>query len=235
MKKNKRSSENGTEALSSVDIAPEALANLADKLKSDLANPNRPQKQSSRKHSKEKNAVEKRQTDAGQNKKQAKKGSNEKVTAKGNKAVTESTRATKDSSMGTNGVSKSLAKSTENKDGRDAKQIRKPGAVQSKASSKPVVSVKGAPLKKGKNPKGGASAEESMASSLLEEILALGGTKEDLELVEDIDSEDEIVGELQPLKGQKSRQKNDNQTVCTIAYSSNNISCNESYESNLSH
>ena len=39
--------------------------------------------------------------------------------------------------------------------------------------------------------------QEQTAPSLLDEILALGGTKEDLELIEDIGSEEDIVGESQ--------------------------------------
>lgn len=217
MKKSKKPSKNGIEASPAIEIAPEALANLVDKLKSDLANPNYPQKQLPRKLTKEKKAVERRQADANQNGKKAIKGPNQNKTVKSGKAVKgPSHHAKKDSSTGPNSESRAPEDSTKKLATQNAKQIHKFSAVKSKVSPKTSVDAKDPSSKGGKVPKGGVS--RTKAPSLLEDILSLGGTKEDLELVEDIDSEEDIIGGSQAPKGQKLRQKNDEQKVMTFSF-----------------
>lgn len=220
MKKNKKSSVNVNDAASAVDIAPGVLANLADKLKIDLAKPNPTSKQSPsnnrEKKIKEKNMKQaispvqtsstnivspKNSKDSSVNEKKKKSpGGKSKL---GNPSATEKKRTAPKTANGEPKREKQHPKEPQKFDPRQSKF-----SGRSKASSETAT----IPTNNGES-FSHTMDEKSAAPSLLDEILALGGTKEDLELVGDIDSEEDLASESQPQSSKKSRGGSD-KTVC---------------------
>jgi ribosome biogenesis protein MAK21 len=224
MKKNKsKSAGTSKDTPAGVEIAPEALANLADRLKLDLA---------SQGQLKSKNAPVSNWK--GKGKKENEKQSNDKESktskmANGNNvgmpkkpvAVKEKEQklAEKKSKSSTASEKKSVAPPTSNGDGRPPKDTKvKKAKTDSKAngrppkesaSSKAETNTKSPSTKKDKKRfKANASAhQEDTPNPLLDEILALGGTKEDLDLIEDVDSEEDADEESDPPKKSKGGEK----------------------------
>lgn len=223
--KNKKSSENGIDTASAVDIAPSALANLADKLKLDLAKPNHAAKSSKQKKNEKKEVKEVPQTTKTE---QAPVVKNGQTNAKKSAPIQEKSSKTSDSkskvgivpptgkkvdsAKATNSDSKSQQKSRD----KDVKRAYKSDSRPPKLSGGSKNSAKGKNLTSGER---GATPDikdgEPAAPSLLEEILALGGTKEDLELVEDIDSDEDIAGEPEHPAAKKTKESNDKK-VCRL-------------------
>jgi len=181
MKKDKKPPRaNGAEASATVDmIAPEALENLASKLKADLstptANPNMIPKPAALK---EKRTARKQ---AGKSKEVA------------NKPLKNDKRKSNPKTQGTNIANGHSAdgqfKSHASPEG--LKVLEKKQALPSQPSKGPRKSASTLEKKHAKSTEKNHKREG--LASLLDEILALGGTKEDLELVEDISSDDDLV------------------------------------------
>jgi hypothetical protein len=208
-----------------LEIAPEALVNLANRLKLDLA---------SQGQSKSKNAPVSNGKGKGKKEKNEKQHKNQEpktsTSANGNNAgVPKKPAAVKEKEQ-KQPVEKKLKNSivsekksdaalTSNGDGRppkdtkskntkaDSKPNRRP--PKESASSKAETNTKSPPAKKDKKrPKANASeAQEVITNPLLDEILALGGTKEDLDLIEDVDSEEDTTEEFNPPKKSKGGEK----------------------------
>jgi hypothetical protein len=243
MKKNKKFSSNVTDTASSVDISPEALANLSDKLKLDLSKPSHFVKQSSRDRNNAKKPNEPQngpqERSIGRSPKanmdQAKKPAsrNEKVTKTPNSRIkrphtsvpgqkVSSAKAPNGESIPTTNPYEKSSKGTRNS---EVPQLTV--SNQSKASRKSNVFSRDTRLS-------ADTKETPSAPSLLDEILALGGTKEDLQLVEDIDSDEDIVGESQYPRGQKSKEKNNEKTVYRPSGPADIGSYSKSYKSSSS-
>jgi hypothetical protein len=225
--KNKKSSANGNDTASAVDIAPGVLANLADKLKTDLAKPNQTLKPSASrnrekktKEKKAKQAISPAQTSKTDivspknnkdsptdQKKKKSPGGKSKI---GNPSASEKKRSTPKAVNGEPKREEQRAREPQKFDPRESKF-----SGRSKASSKTntISAINGNPFAQTKD-------ERPTVHSLLDEILALGGTKEDLELVDDIDSEEDIPGESQPQSSKKSKGGSD-KSVCNFPGSSN--------------
>ena len=209
MKKNK-AIPNENETASGLGIPQEALANLADKLKIDLAKSTQSQPPSKTSP-----------------KKQAKPKSQQTTQTNGSREL-------KDNGSG-----------VEPKKGRKSKDDRpntEKGHSRTEISDQPKLAHKDAKLprtsaemprtkndksSKSKTARPADNAEEqpSAEPSLLQEILALGGTKEDLELVNEIDSEEEIFEsqESQQARVQGGKRKTDEKTVWILICLADNL------------
>jgi hypothetical protein len=205
MKKNK-AIPNENETASGLGIPQEALANLADKLKVDLAKSTQSQPPS------------KTSPDKKRSKKQAKPKSQQTTQTNG-------PRELKD-----NGSGVEPKKSRKSKDDRpNIKKAHSRTEISDQPHKEAKLSRTSAELPRTKNDKSSKSktarpadnAEEqpSTEPSLLQEILALGGTKEDLELVNEIDSEEEIFEsqESQKARVQGGKRKTDEKTVWILS------------------
>ena len=205
MKKNKKSLQDNDESTSRLSIPQQALANLAEKLKVDLAKTTQSQSPtkvfSDKKRSKKKEKLDSQQAVQQNGSRQLKKDESDMKPkrngkSKYNKRNTEKEHfGNKKSDPGK--LANSVAKAPHN-------PAQRPQAKNDKSSkSRPSI-----PDRITKNAKEKAPAE----SSLLQEILALGGTKEDLELVHDIDSEEEIL-ELQQESAREGGKKAEEKIV----------------------
>jgi len=203
-----------------VEIAPSALATLADKLKVDLANPSpavkpkKNEKKGAKKVPPTANTAEPPSTINGHTKTK-KDVPTHKKSDKKTDPKNSSSRASKnvDTAKTTNGDVKKQRKSQE----KSGKQTHKPEQSQYKVGGYSKDSArKNNASKEKRSLSSGSKEEQHVAQSLLEEIIALGGTKEDLELVEDIDSDEDIIGESQQPPAKKIKETSDKKV-----YSSN--------------
>lgn len=205
-----------------VEIAPAALANLADRLKLDLAS----QGQSKIKNTpvndgKINGKKEKKEKQGNKKESQAAINANGASNSLSKKSVTakhSGQKSEKKSTGGSSSEKKSKTVSTVNGDGRSTKEKDKKSKAHSQQSG---YTAKGpAPAKAERNTKSSstkkdkkhskasaAKTQESTVNPLLDEILALGGTKEDFDLVEDVDSEEDIAEEPEPPKKSKGNEK----------------------------
>jgi hypothetical protein len=207
MKSSEGAMKAGSSTSPAVDIAPEALSHLADKLKLDLANDQRP-KQSKRKrkgkeHDDKKNPpangsqtsirdIKPKKPEASQTSVSENKSTNRSPT--NNFRSNESGKGKKSQAMQLQTPSKNTKRNQSSK-----KDMKEPSILPAAAKLKTTTVKKG-----GDNEKNQAA---SQGSSLLGEILALGGSKEDLELVEGVDSDEDIVG---PAQNSKTRSNDKN-------------------------
>jgi len=216
MKKNNKSIPNQNGTASGLVIPQVALANLADKLKIDLAKSTQsqppskasPDKKRSKKQEKPKNqhsvqtigSPELKDNGGGVEHKRRRKSMDERPNAEKVNSRTERSERAKLANSGAKG-SRTSAELPRTKNNQPSKS----------RSSKPVRSAN--------------NAEEQSAAepSLLQEILALGGTKEDLELVNDIDSEEEILEsqESQHTPVQEGKKKTDEKSVWILSCPAN--------------
>jgi len=197
MKKNKtKAAATSSEASAGIDIAPSALANLADKLKVDLARPVGERAQRSQKvdQKKEKTNREKPRAEAAK--------------------VDDKAKQKKDNSQASRGHEDSTFR--KNKEPRNDTNSRQGGERNGKRRANGVKSVatsdrfrqSNAPSPKTPKEKGGNKEERKTTSTLLDEILALGGSQEDLELVQEIDTDEDIAEESIPQsKGNRVNEK----------------------------
>src|SRR5271155_4462658 len=204
MKKNK-AIPNENETASGLGIPQEALANLADKLKIDLAKSTQSQPPS------------KTSPDKKRSKKQAKPKSQQTTQTNGSRELKDNgsgvepkmSRKSKDDRPNTEKAHSQMEKSDQPKLAhKDAKLPRTSAEMprtKNDKSSKPKTA----------RPADNAEKQPSAERSLLQEILALGGTKEDLELVNEIDSEEEIFEsqESQKARVQGGKRKTDEKNV----------------------
>jgi len=207
----KKSIPNENETASGLGIPHEALANLADKLKVDLAKSTQsrlPSKAPPDKKGSEKQAKLKSKQNAQTN------GSRE---LKDNRGGMEPKRGKK--SMDDKPNTEKVHSRTEISDraklaNRDAKPSRTSAKPPRTKNDKPSKSRSSKPARSANNVEEQPAAEPS----LLQEILALGGTKEDLELVDDIDSEEEILEsqESQQTLVLEGKKKTDEKTVWVL-------------------
>jgi hypothetical protein len=211
MKKNKKPSSNGNDASSAVDISPGILASLADKLKVDLAKPTLASKQSPSSNREKKatqtitpartsttNHVPEKNNLDGSRSEKMKKSSGGKIKTGNSSAAEKKQNAPKV----VNGKSK--------REEQHSKEPPKFDPRQSKFSGRSKTSSKTSAISANNGERFTQTKDEKLAApSLLDEILALGGTKEDLELVDDIDSEEDIPGESQPQSSKKSKGDTD--------------------------
>lgn len=198
MKKNKKSTANENDSVLEPEISQDALANLANKLKVDLAKttPSHTPLKSSRnqKPSKKNEKQEKQEISRTNGSRQSKPDGDSMDSRKGRKSKDDKFKNEKDHS----GSKKSA--------GSDSKVPQK---LQERPRTKTDAPSELRPSKSERKTNG-VKETTSAEPSLLQEILALGGTKEDLELVNDIDSEEEIL-DSQPAK--KGKKKTDEKTV----------------------
>jgi hypothetical protein len=196
MKKNKRASGNDGEASGTADmIAVEALESLASKLKADLAKPvATPKPAPKAKPPKRKDHKPKDDRKEAENKAVKKKDGHGKPKAESKEKMVMN-------GHGGNKQPKFHEKST----GSKKKDKEESARVQlSKIPEKPASKVE----------KKSTHSQESRhnrkgSTSLLDEILALGGTKEDLELVGEISSDEELVA----YDKRTAKEKGDEDTV----------------------
>jgi hypothetical protein len=224
MKKNKsKPSEISNDAAPNIAIAPEALASLADKLKFDLAQPQKavPSKGKSPrpKQEKSKKAPEKGISS------NAQEGRSKQVTAP--KRVVDD-KAQKDKSNNLARLSNlGLIRPQTSEDRsqtqqprfgkRDLKNNKTVKATQSAVKDgRKAAAVTTTPSKT----KTQRNKEENNTPSLLEEILALGGTEEDLELIDGVNSDEDILGESGNSRAEKSNRKSGSDdavyTLCLV-------------------
>jgi ribosome biogenesis protein MAK21 len=182
MKKNKeKSSTAANDPSVGVDIAPSALANLADRLKVDLAKPAGQVKENKKGQKNEKKLSSQPQ----QNKGNKEKFNSKPTPAKG----FPKDQKDKKTQNGGKVQRKVEGKEKPKQNGQTATSTSRP--EKAKPERKQEKSKSGSDKKKDKK----AKPEKPTESSLLDEIIALGGTADDLELVEDVDSEEEIIGD----------------------------------------
>src|SRR5271170_3991190 len=175
MKKNNKSIPNQNGTASGLGIPQEALANLADKLKIDLAKSTQSQPPS------------KTSPDKKRSKKQAKPKSLQTTQTNGSREL-------KDNGSGVE--PKKSRKSKDDRPNTEKAHSHREKSDQPRKDAKPsrtsaeLPRTKNDKSSKSKTPRPADNGEEqpSAEPSLLQEILALGGTKEDLELVNEIDS-----------------------------------------------
>jgi ribosome biogenesis protein MAK21 len=226
MKKNKnRSSADKPSASAEVDIASEALERLADKLKVDLAKP--AQQQSKQKSTPvSADAKARRKSD----------GSGEKIVKQNEPGKSKDNGPSKKNGIAKNQADKNAIKSKEtekipaskpakNTDGPkrpDNKrqkvadtQSEKPLPVKGAATSQLASTKKKKGEKKGEKSNGKGNIEKD---PLFEEIIALGGTKEDLELLQGIDSDEDVEGDSSP--AQKPQQAGNSKSVNALEMAS---------------
>lgn len=180
MKKDKRVPGNDGEASGTADmIAAEALKSLANKLKADLAKPAANPKPAPKvKPPKRKDQKPKDDRKEAENKAVKKKDSHGKPTV-------ESKEKTAVNGHGGKEQHKSHEKSIGSKQNSKKESARlQPSKTPEKPTSK--VEKKSTPSQENRH-------NQKASTSLLDEILALGGTKEDLELVGDVSSDEELV------------------------------------------
>lgn len=225
--KNKKSSANGNDTASTIDIAPGVLANLADKLKTDLAKPNqtlKPSASSNRekktKEKKTKQAISPAQTSktgiaSPKNNKDSPANEKKKKSPGGKSKLSNPSAPERKLStpITVNGEPKREKQHPKEPQKFDPRQSKFSGRSKTSSKTNAISANNGKPVAQMKD-------EKPTAPSLLDEILALGGTKEDLELVDDIDSEEDIPGESQHQSPKKSKGGID-KTVCNSPGSSN--------------
>jgi hypothetical protein len=231
MKKTKKSSENGIDVSSAVEIAPSALANLADKLKLDLAAPNQANKSGNRKKEEKKGAKKAAQTIQNTKNPAVNNGQQGKRKGGSMKEKAPKTLNQESKSIDLSVPGKKLKSVKEPNDNSKLQsgshtKAKKRGSKTSPKQSAPSIK----PTKNERDSKPADSAEANDVSTLLEEILALGGTKEDLELVNGIDSEEDIPGES---PSQKTKESNDKK-VCSLVSLSNFTSYSKNSKNNSS-
>lgn len=232
MKKSKKKAADADGGpLEAVDIAPEALANLADRLKLDLG---KPQTQSSNQKKGGKKDKEGRNDarDKPRKEKSSSTGFNH-PPKQIQQPKPEKPKTTADKKNESILQGKKEAKLTANKDGppklksippKQPNQHKGDAKVNgSHNSSTPFKShaqpISNTPPSDKRQRKPNAKPSD-IAPSLLDEILALGGTKEDLELVEDIDTDDDVEGDPQPTGKPKAKGRNDQSVYCILIMSS---------------
>jgi hypothetical protein len=198
MKKNKKSTVKENDAVLEPEISQDALANLANKLKVDLAKstPSHTPSKSSRgqKPSKKNEKQEKQEISRTNGSRQSKPDGDSMDSKNGRKLKDEKSKNEKDHSG---------RKKYAGSDSKVPQKLQERPRTKIDAPSEPRPS-------KSERKTNGVKEPTSAEPSLLQEILALGGTKEDLELVNDIDSEEEIL-DSQP--AEKGREKTDEKTV----------------------
>lgn len=205
-KKQKASGGTKVDASAEIDIGPEALASLVDKLKHDLAN-SRPNDSKPKKSSKKQKREDRME--------------------KGSKSHDDHPSANKSTASNNGNNERIKAKSGSNQHRPSHSNLHQMSTPNGREKSQvdPHASGKSAGLRHSKEhghpKKAGASnkhdSTESTAStkkshrdeSLLQDILALGGTEEDLQLIADIDSEEEIVGGFESKSGKKGNISKD--------------------------
>jgi hypothetical protein len=197
MKTSKAAAKGGGDASAAASIAPEALSHLADRLKFDLGNSDQQTTQSKRKR-------KGKQTDQ-----EATDSKN--VQANGGPVISQQVKPKKAEKAQTSTGARKGSKSSAivNSEPKNTKSQRKQLHTPEKArdankpslkdNSKRPTSSAGAKTKT-KPSKKALEANKTEASSLLDEILALGGSKEDLELVESVDTDEDILGPSQTPK-----------------------------------
>ena len=185
MKKNKKN-KSATEPKAvptGVDIAPQALASLADELKVDLArHPDATPKIDNRKNKSSKSGS-------------AKSGSSGPLDNQHRQVKEKNSRNPKEKKQNVSSAGPSKAQSPKvdrpvNKNERKGRDQATNVNGTEKSSNRSKKS--GLETTKRSNNKSG-KGNEKKATSLLEEILALGGSKDDLELIEDIDTDEDII------------------------------------------
>jgi ribosome biogenesis protein MAK21 len=185
MKKNKTKPV-GNDLSSGIEIASSALENLANRLKVDLS------RQAGDTNGKR--TLEKKAKNDKKNVKRVQSESKKVATGK----VTEKENVEKPPP-----AKKQKRGAKETKETKSASLESTPHVEKSKShDSKKLKKDKRATRKHRKE-----KDNVSSADPLLKEILALGGSKDDLELIKDIDSEDEIVANLNESKKNFSNEK----------------------------
>jgi hypothetical protein len=219
MKKNKtKAAATSSEPSAGIDIAPLALANLADKLKVDLARPVGERARRSQKvdQKKEKTNRQKPRAEAAKVDDKAKQKKNN----------SQASRKHKDSTLS----NKEPKKDTNSRQGGERNGKRRANGVKSVTTSDRF-RQSNAPSPKTPKEKGGNKEERKATGTLLDEILALGGSQEDLELVQDIDTDEDIAEESIPQsKGKRVNEK----TVSILGLTLLIASYNRNYETNSS-
>ena len=206
-KKQKASVGTKVDASAEVDIGPKALANLVEKLKHDLAN-SRPNDSKPKKGSKKKQKREDRME-------------------KGSKSHDDHTSANKLTTSNNSPSERPKAKSNSNRHRPSRNNLhqistlngREKSQVGSHVSDKPAgqrqskdhghTKRAGASNKHESTRSTATTKKSTRDESLLQDILALGGTEEDLQLIKDIDSEEEIIVAFESSSGQKRNISND--------------------------
>lgn len=185
MKKNKKnkSAAETNEVGTDVDIAPQALANLVDKLKVDLARhqdatpkiDNKKNKSSKSGNGKSGSSgpLDKQQRQVKEKHSQDPKEKKQNVSSAGPRQH----------------QSPKVDRPVHKKEGKGRDQANRVNGAE-KPSNRPKQS-RSEPGKRSNNKSG--KGNEKKATSLLDEILALGGSKDDLELIEDIDTDEDII------------------------------------------
>jgi hypothetical protein len=223
MKKNKKGADADSGALEAVDIAPEALANLADRLKLDLGKL-QTQSRNEKKRGKKDKEGKKEVQDKSQKEKAASNGLKQ-TPAQVQLPKSEKPKATtdmkqkavshrrKDAKLTANQVGAPKSKAIPPKQSNQCKEDAKVTVSRSSSTTfkSPALPNFSTPSSDKRQRKPNAKPSE-VTTSLLDEILALGGTKEDLELVEDIDTDEDIEGDSRPTGKPKAKGQND-QTV----------------------
>jgi len=218
MKKNKgKASVDKPSASMEVDIASDALARLADKLKVDLA---KSPQQSVQKSTPAADGKARRKSDVSGGKKskqdESGKSQNNGTSVNG----TSNTQAKRKGDKPTNSETSAAAKPAKSESPKHGKNKKQKVADTRSEKSRPVneaPTAQSASTKKDKNPenKGEKSKGKGKIEKdpLFEEIIALGGTEEDLALLEGIDSDEDIEGESSPAQKPKQQRGND-KSVC---------------------
>jgi hypothetical protein len=189
MKKNKNPRGNGLEPSDTVEmIAPEALQSLASKLKADLAKPAADPKSA---------PLEKSKRRKEQKSDKQSKIVEDKPLQKKNKAKVALKGELKGQQVANGHTAKDQHKPDQKSKG--SKKTKRKGGAASQSANVDEKSNSTTAKKSAKPHEKGHGREDS--KSLLDEILALGGTKEDLELIEDISSDEDLVDHKGARKG----------------------------------
>src|SRR5437764_2160857 len=173
-----------TAASADVGIASDALSRLAEKLKTDLAKPDQQSKQKSS-----------RPLDTSGSKK-SKSKQTERLPS--NDTAEVGRKDKKSPSRKSNGA----ANTAQGDKAKEHKRLNRPDRrtnpkqhSQPSRTPKSVSSLKPVANKRDRTGEKSSGKEKPEKGSLLEEIIALGGTEEDLELVDGISSDDDVEGD----------------------------------------
>lgn len=202
-----------TAASADVGISSDALARLAEKLKTDLA---KPEPQSKQKASP-------RSDISGPKKSKSKETGRLPVKDTAEKTATNHKAAGKDKKLpslksngGANPGKIEKVKEPKKQSPQDGKTKTKP---QSQSALSPKSASSSKPISTKRNRAGEKSSQKDRPEkdSLLEEVIALGGTEADLELIDGINSDEDVEGDLSSVQKPKGKVGND-KSVHAVEY-----------------
>jgi ribosome biogenesis protein MAK21 len=202
-----------TAASADVGIGSDALARLAEKLKTDLAKPEPQSKQKASPRSDISGTKKSKSKETGRH---PNKVTAEKAAANHKAAVKGKELPSLKSNGGANPGKIDKVKEHKKQSPQDGKTKPKPPS-QSALSPKCASSSKPISTKRNRTGEKSSQKDKPEKDSLLEEVIALGGTEADLELIDGINSDEDVEGDLSSVQKRKGTVGND-KSVHAVEY-----------------